>query len=428
MIRELKPTSACRHSRRDTDTVEFGEKSKLVSREILEHLVDRNNGCHTFNVPREHVFDGRTIALKFKSILRSIPNHGLVGISNVFAKRGAIESRSASTQRTGGHSRGPEPGNKRSNGMAKRAELLQSKTPSIIAKTSKTKNYHPRKATNKLTQTSQKGSGIVGRHPGSQHKGKTRIWSTLPLAFDEGQQFGDFQTDMNIVQVTKSDELLKRFWLRVGDLCARSRVANGWVGTEELRRWNKENSAPCGRCLVSKDHKVCDVVDDHPSCLTCRNKKQSCDRRARFVFEHTKDEFFSDFEEFLKAFSITPPKEVQEIKRAKSRVRKTAIEALSGSNGRSIPYTLDVESGKKAGKKKKSEKGLHQRPLHTLLSPTELQMVLERLGSTRRQILSLRCELREKLASVGEPEATMDQLLAYTGYYKSALFDHQRYL
>ncbi|KAJ7035869.1 hypothetical protein C8F04DRAFT_1181901 [Mycena alexandri] len=233
---------------------------------------------------------------------------------------------------------------------------------------------------------------------------------------------GDMSAEQNLA--LKSDAFITRFWLRVGDLCARSRVANGWVGTDELRKWNKENSTPCGRCLLSKDRKACTIVDDHPSCLTCRTKKLSCDRRARFVFEHTKDEFFDNFEEFSAAFALTPSKDVQEIKRTKSRTRRSAIEALTGSNGLSV-VSGDFEKGKKNVKKKTPDDGTQ---LHTLLSSPELQDITQCLRSTRTQILSLRCELEDKLASIGGPKSTIEQLLHYTHYYESALLDHRRYL
>ncbi|KAJ7758272.1 hypothetical protein B0H16DRAFT_1535672 [Mycena metata] len=245
---------------------------------------------------------------------------------------------------------------------------------------------------------------------------------------------------MSVETQLQTDDVLRRFWLRVGDLCARSRVSDGWVGSPELRKWNQENPAPCGRCALSKDHKTCTIAEDHPSCLTCRNKKLSCDRRARFVFEHTRDEFFADFDEFRRAFSLAPPKDVQNIKKTKSRTRKAALEALKGSAPSSssvqtprTPISLcvsclqDFEKGKKKGKMK-APSDARPRPLHTLLSSEELQDAVQRFDSTRAEILSLRCELEDKLESFGESDSTIDQLISYTYYYESALLDHQRFI
>ncbi|KAJ7753765.1 hypothetical protein B0H16DRAFT_1722964 [Mycena metata] len=244
---------------------------------------------------------------------------------------------------------------------------------------------------------------------------------------------------MNSKQDT--NDLMRRFWFRVGDLCARSRISSGWVGTEELRKWNKENCSPCGKCLLSKVHKVCDIMDDHPSCLTCRNKKIRCDRRARFVYEHTKDEFFSDFEEFMIAFNRAPPKDVREIKKHKSRTRKMAMEALNGSNNGSCSDAAptmavalcagciqDFERGKKAGKKKRIHASTSGRPLHALTPVSNFEALLQHLKAARTQIQSMRCELKHILATAGEPDSSIDQLVSIADYYESAISEHQRYL
>ncbi|KAJ7019253.1 hypothetical protein C8F04DRAFT_1197901 [Mycena alexandri] len=144
---------------------------------------------------------------------------------------------------------------------------------------------------------------------------------------------------MNIDQEGQSATALTSFRIRVGELCGRSRAGKGWVGTEELREWNRANPTPCGRCLMSKDPTVCDIADDHPSCLTCRTKKVSCDRRAQFLFEHTKDKFFADFDEFQSALAATPPKAVKLINRVNTRHRRVALQALGGSRGRASPYS-----------------------------------------------------------------------------------------
>ncbi|KAJ7039400.1 hypothetical protein C8F04DRAFT_1255105 [Mycena alexandri] len=223
---------------------------------------------------------------------------------------------------------------------------------------------------------------------------------------------------MSIEQVQEPNDILSRFWLRVGDLCARSRGANGWVGTEELRRWNQNNTEPCGRCLTSKDKTTCDIADDHPSCLTCRTKKLSCDRRARFVFEHTRDEFFADFQDFKVAFSVDPPKDIKAINRTKSKNRRLALEALTGRNGKHAPAAVVLGI-------------LHKRRSYTHVHtriPEEIQDLSRQLASARTQIVSLRCQVEDRLASLGEPEVFLEQLLHCTDYYSLALTDYNRYL
>ncbi|KAJ7768496.1 hypothetical protein B0H16DRAFT_1453185 [Mycena metata] len=136
------------------------------------------------------------------------------------------------------------------------------------------------------------------------------------------------------MQEGAADDFLSRFWLRVNELSARSKLKNTWVATAELRKWNEQNRG-------STQNRRCEIGLDSASCLTCKNIKQSCDRRALFIFEHTKQEFFANFEEFMKVFSRRPPKNLQDIKRSQSRVRRRVIEALTTSRAMHSDHSHD---------------------------------------------------------------------------------------
>ncbi|KAJ7119966.1 hypothetical protein C8R43DRAFT_960036 [Mycena crocata] len=97
------------------------------------------------------------------------------------------------------------------------------------------------------------------------------------------------------VPYVKPDEItLDRFWRRVADLTTRYYDADSkWIGGEEIRRWNNENRTACDKCLKSKTSRV--------------SVKIGCDRKARFVFDLTKGQFFTKYEEFLAVFNNKEP-------------------------------------------------------------------------------------------------------------------------
>jgi hypothetical protein len=49
------------------------------------------------------------------------------------------------------------------------------------------------------------------------------------------------------------------------------------------------------------------VEADHPSCRTCRNARTTCDRKRRFLFDLTQDQFFNDFDVFCTIYERGPP-------------------------------------------------------------------------------------------------------------------------
>ncbi|KAJ7150853.1 hypothetical protein C8R43DRAFT_1005413 [Mycena crocata] len=103
---------------------------------------------------------------------------------------------------------------------------------------------------------------------------------------------------------TEAEEIiLDRFWRRVADLTTRYYDAEQkWIGGVEIRKWNKENRNACDRCTRSRISRVCEIDENHPSCRSCRSIKVGCDRKPRFVFDMTKNEFYSDFDHFMAIF------------------------------------------------------------------------------------------------------------------------------
>ncbi|KAJ6539637.1 hypothetical protein B0H19DRAFT_1179937 [Mycena capillaripes] len=103
--------------------------------------------------------------------------------------------------------------------------------------------------------------------------------------------------------VIPNDVILDKFWRRVAGLTTRYHDRNNiWTGSPEIREWNKTNRAACFKCANSKTSRVCIIDEDQLSCTACRSIKIGCDRKPRFVFEMTKEEFFPTFDQFMAIF------------------------------------------------------------------------------------------------------------------------------
>ncbi|KAJ7027193.1 hypothetical protein C8F04DRAFT_1189856 [Mycena alexandri] len=108
---------------------------------------------------------------------------------------------------------------------------------------------------------------------------------------------------LSVPAVYPTEPILDSFWRRVAQLTTRYHdVEHKWIAGDEIRLWNSYNTDPCQKCLSSKKRKKCIIDDDQPSCRTCRDTKLGCDRKPRFVFDMTKDEFFPSYEQFLQIF------------------------------------------------------------------------------------------------------------------------------
>ncbi|KAK7040604.1 hypothetical protein R3P38DRAFT_2513583 [Favolaschia claudopus] len=107
--------------------------------------------------------------------------------------------------------------------------------------------------------------------------------------------------------VIPADETVLLFWRRISYLTTRTKTKNGkWIGCEEVKEWNARNTKSCGRCRKSRGIKPCIVEDDQPSCLSCKESKMACDRKAQFLFEATSDQFFPTMALFLEVYDCPP--------------------------------------------------------------------------------------------------------------------------
>ncbi|KAJ7473892.1 hypothetical protein B0H11DRAFT_1337760 [Mycena galericulata] len=114
--------------------------------------------------------------------------------------------------------------------------------------------------------------------------------------------------NISIPTVVPRSTVLDLFWRRVAYLTGRFHDGDRkWIGSDEIKAWNSLNRNPCHKCSTSKSRRVCIVDEDNPNCRTCRNAKISCDRKSKFIFDLTKDEFFPEYDQFLSVYHNREP-------------------------------------------------------------------------------------------------------------------------
>ncbi|CAK5277617.1 unnamed protein product [Mycena citricolor] len=156
---------------------------------------------------------------------------------------------------------------------------------------------------------------------------------------------GDAQTGieddgtMSSPAVTPSDEVKSRFWKRVAEITSRyHNVETGWTGTKEVRDWNHSNPTACDKCLRSRVERQCIIDEDQPSCRPCRDAKISCDRKCKFIYDLTKDDFFPEYALFLHVYNDRKPGQLRKLKQAEASFRYSprSLDTLSTRRGRML--------------------------------------------------------------------------------------------
>ncbi|KAJ7034421.1 hypothetical protein C8F04DRAFT_1183235 [Mycena alexandri] len=122
--------------------------------------------------------------------------------------------------------------------------------------------------------------------------------------------------------VFPASQTLVLFWRKVAYLTTRTRDREGrWVGSQEVLLWNAQHLEDCERCKGGRKWKVCVVDTDQVGCRTCRKARVACDRKARFLYDLTKDDFFPTLDVFLSVYNAPD-------KRQRRACRKSANKRL----------------------------------------------------------------------------------------------------
>lgn len=91
--------------------------------------------------------------------------------------------------------------------------------------------------------------------------------------------------------------------------------------------------------MNSKSARTCIIDEDHPSCRACRDVKIGCDRKPRYVFDLTKDQFFPTYPEFLHVFENREGRSrLRKLKQAENAFRASthSADALSTKRERAV--------------------------------------------------------------------------------------------
>lgn len=163
--------------------------------------------------------------------------------------------------------------------------------------------------------------------------------TTIEARNDDREQSSDIQACAGNI-APSSSHVVNKFWKRVAELTTRYHdVENKWIGCEEVKQWNRSNRTviflewvtyllliifqACKKCLSSKAQRTCIIDEDHPSCRACRDAKVGCDRKPQYIFDLTKDDFFSDYQSFLEVYNQRQPTQMRKLKQAENAFRSS---------------------------------------------------------------------------------------------------------
>ncbi|KAJ7187912.1 hypothetical protein C8R46DRAFT_1053052 [Mycena filopes] len=182
--------------------------------------------------------------------------------------------------------------------------------------------------------------------------------------------------------VSPADDTLAAFFKRIAYLTTRTRVprSDGWAGCPEVVIWNAMNREACSRCRTSRGLVECTVGDDSQStCDQCRRSKLLCDRKLRFLFDATRDEFFSTREQFSQVYNFRDRRRCRTLKKSANKRLKTVV--MFVNSPRSV---VEEEEDGKWGKRRTI----------CLTNAAENIAIQQALCSARKEIEELRAQIR----------------------------------
>ncbi|KAK7044577.1 hypothetical protein R3P38DRAFT_2879574 [Favolaschia claudopus] len=143
-------------------------------------------------------------------------------------------------------------------------------------------------------------------------------------------------TTSNGPEHTPPESTVVAFWRRVAYLTTRTKCTDGrWIGSYEVRQWNKSNPESCSKCAYGRSVKKCDFEDDQVSCQPCRLAKTSCDRKTKFLFALTRRDFFPTMDAFLRVYNAQPPARCRSFQKSANKSLKKSLPYDATVMGRS---------------------------------------------------------------------------------------------
>ncbi|KAJ7493167.1 hypothetical protein B0H11DRAFT_2190797 [Mycena galericulata] len=81
----------------------------------------------------------------------------------------------------------------------------------------------------------------------------------------------------------------------------------------------------CDKCLHARRLRQCIIEEDQASCRPCRDSRTSCDRKMRFLYESTRDDFFPTLDEFMLVYNARDQEQLRSYKKTANKQKKAAL-------------------------------------------------------------------------------------------------------
>ncbi|KAK7005786.1 hypothetical protein R3P38DRAFT_3039590 [Favolaschia claudopus] len=142
--------------------------------------------------------------------------------------------------------------------------------------------------------------------------------STSTIVVDDGA--------LSTPQLGPAESTIVAFWQKIAFLTTRTRRADGkWIGGEAIRHWNAANTQGCDKCTKGRIIRHCTVDEYHPGCKTCRLARTACDRKTKFLFEMTRNDFYPTMDLFLQAYNQKQPDTCRSVRQAANKRLKSTL-------------------------------------------------------------------------------------------------------
>ncbi|KAK7048084.1 hypothetical protein R3P38DRAFT_2867267 [Favolaschia claudopus] len=235
---------------------------------------------------------------------------------------------------------------------------------------------------------------------------------------------------LSMPQLGPAESTIVAFWQKIAFLTTRTRREDGkWIGGEQVRHWNATNTQGCDKCTKGRIIKQCTVDEYQAGCKTCRLSRTACDRKTKFLFEMTRNDFFPTMDLFLQAYNQKQPATCRSVRKMANKRLKSTLpysmshrgyiageeSVLSQEDSSDIPcqddttrdklYTETVQ-GRKAVEGVLAKQGKMEGTLDKVL--TKLDSMNNEMGSIKSDMVSMKGEMR---SLKGEMDQLIDLLI-----------------
>ncbi|KAK7035709.1 hypothetical protein R3P38DRAFT_2771327 [Favolaschia claudopus] len=127
-------------------------------------------------------------------------------------------------------------------------------------------------------------------------------------------------------------------------LTTRTKTKEGkWIGCPEVKDWNSRN------IQQEQRDKAMYCRDDQATCLSCKDSKMACDRKAQFLFESTCDQFFPTMDLFLEVYDCPPSVQSKTYQKTANKQLRRSVRQRRWGGGK-LTSESDIRAARVADK------------------------------------------------------------------------------